>query len=101
MAQIGLVEAIAQVRRELAQAVTAGVDAGIQFPVGAVTLEFQVGVTRSVEASGGVKVWVLELGAAGEYAKETVHTLTVELQSPVDAQGRPIKVAARSDQRPG
>lgn len=45
MAEIGLSEAIAAVRAELAAAVEQGVDAELQFPVDGVELEFQVGVT--------------------------------------------------------
>lgn len=101
MAEIGLVEAIAQVREELARAVTAGAQADIQFPVGQVTLEFKVGMTKTGEGAGKVKLWVLELGATGKYAQESVQTISVVLEPPVDSEGRPIKVSAGSQEMPG
>jgi len=101
MAKIGLVEAIEEIRRELREAAVAAKDSDVLFPVGQVTLEFQVGVTRAGEAKAGVKVWVLELGASGEYSRESVHTVTVVLEPPVDAQGRPINVGSASAVRPG
>src|SRR3954451_13011780 len=52
MAELGLVEAIEQVREELRQAMLVGAGADVQFPVGQVTLEFQVGLKKTGEGSG-------------------------------------------------
>ncbi|MFI7454410.1 trypco2 family protein [Nonomuraea sp. NPDC049714] len=101
MAELGLPEAIEQIRQELREAIAAGADAEIQFPVGEVTLEFQVGVTKTGEGSGKVKVWVLEAGAGGKVEHERVQKVTVVLQPPVDAHGDPVKVARRSSAKPG
>ncbi|WP_132118002.1 trypco2 family protein [Actinocrispum wychmicini] len=101
MAQIGLVEAIEQVRAELVDAVAAGRGADIQFPVGQVTLQFQVGLTRSDDTDGKLKLWILELGSAEKYAEQSVQTISVVLEPPVDAQGRPITVSAESADLPG
>jgi len=101
VAEIGLVEAIARVREELAKAVVDGAQADVQFPVGQITLDFQVGFTRTDDRSGAVKLWVLELGASREYARESIQTITVVLEPPVDAEGRPIKVSAASREMPG
>lgn len=101
MQNIGLADAIDRVRRELADAVANAAGEDIHFPVGQVTLEFQVGLTRSASGSAGVNVWVVELGTEGEYAKESVQTVTVVLEPPVSADGRPVRVVARSDAEPG
>lgn len=101
LAEIGLSEAIARVREELAQAVEEGAGADIQFPVGQVTLEFQVGLTKTDGGHGGVKLWVLELGASREYADESVQTISIVLGPPVDGTGNPIKVSAASEEMPG
>lgn len=101
MSEIGLVEAIAKVRAELAEAVAHAVNESVQFPVGAVTLEFQVGVTKEAGADGGVRVWVLELAGAGKYAKETVQTIRVELEAPVDPSGERILVRSQLAAKPG
>ncbi len=72
----------------------------MQFPVGQVTLEFQVTVTKSGEGSAGVKAWVIEAGSTASFARETVQTVTVVLEQPVDWTGRPIRVAGASGQKP-
>ncbi|MBB5081508.1 trypco2 family protein [Nonomuraea endophytica] len=101
MAELGLAEAIAEIRRELMDAMAKGADADIQFPVGEVTLEFHVGVKKSGEGSGKVKVWVIEAGAGGKIEHDQVQTVTVVLQPPVDRDGKPIKVARRSSSMMG
>lgn len=100
MSQIGLVDVVQALRAELARASEQAVDADVQFPVGQVTLEFHVGVTRSAEARGGVRFWVLELGGSGGIAAESVQKVTIVLDPPVDRDGRPIKVSAGSGDKP-
>lgn len=100
MSEIGLVEAIATLRAELAEAVLEGEDQDIQFPVGQICLEFQVGVTRDVHGSGTLRFWVLELGASGGYEAETVQKVTIVLEAPVDAEGQTLKVRRRLPDKP-
>ncbi len=82
---IPLVETIEALRAQLSEAVAAGADQEIQFPLDGVELEFHVGVTRSIEGTGGVRFWVVELGASASYEVESVHTVKVSLGAPVDA----------------
>ena len=98
--EIGLVEVIDAVRSELVEAQARGADREVQFPVGAVQLEFQVGVTREATGNGKLRVWVLELGGGARYERESVHTVTVNLEAPVDREGRPVKVSRRSPRKP-
>jgi len=100
MEKIGLVETIDALRSELAGAVEKAQGQEIQFPIGSVQLEFQVGVTWDTEVKGGVKFWVLELGASGSYANESVQKVTLNLEAPVDAEGRAVKVTRRLQQKP-
>jgi len=100
MGKIGLVETIDALRSELAAAVEKAQGQEIQFPIGSVQLEFQVGVTWDAKATGGVKFWVLELGASGSYANESVQKVTLNLEAPVDAEGRAVKVTRRLQQKP-
>ena len=90
--EIGLVEAIEAVRGELTRAVAASADQEIQFPVDKVDLEFHVGVKRSADGSGGIRFWVIELGAKVIRESESVHTVKVSLGAPVDPDGETIKV---------
>jgi hypothetical protein len=100
MDKIGLIETIEVLRGELRAAVAKGVGQEIQFPVGSVTLEFQVGITREGSGDAALKVWVLELGAAGSYARESIQKLTLTLDAPVDQQGQPLKVHRQSRDKP-
>ncbi|GAB2781836.1 trypco2 family protein [Amycolatopsis magusensis] len=92
MAGLELAATVAALRRELLDAAVAAEDESVLFPVGEITVEFQVTVTREAEANAGVKFWVLEAGAAGSVARERVHTVTVTLAPPVDRTGEPVKV---------
>jgi Trypsin-co-occurring domain 2 len=100
MEKIGLVEAIDALRSELAAAVKKVQEQEIQFPIGSVQLEFQVGVTWDAEAKAGAKFWVLELGTSGSYANESVQKVTLNLEAPVDAEGQPVKVTRHLQQKP-
>lgn len=100
MDRIGLREAIQALRSELIEATAEATDQPIQFPVGSVQLEFQVGVTRDARADGKVRFWVLELGGGGGYQDQSVQKVTVNLEPPVDLEGRPVKVYRRSSSKP-
>jgi len=100
LSEIGLVDVVQALRDELARAAAQATDSGVQFPVGQVTLEFQVGVTRSADAGAGVRFWVLELGASAGVARESVQKVTIVLDPPVDAAGRPIKVGDSTVDKP-
>ncbi|WP_412543207.1 trypco2 family protein [Longispora sp. K20-0274] len=97
---LGLARAIQQLRADLAQAVKDGADSDIHFPVGAITVEFQVGLTKKGGGELGFDIWVLELAASGEYAKESVQTVTVTLEPPVDRHGNRILVSRTTADKP-
>ena len=100
MEQLELAETVEALRAELARAAAAGAGAMFQFPVSGVQLEFHVAVTRTGEGSAGVRFWIVELGAAGSYAKEEIQTVTVTLGAPVDQNGDPVKIYRGSAQKP-
>jgi hypothetical protein len=97
MAEIGLVDAIASLREELAAAADKGKNQDIQFPVGNIDLEFQVGVTRDVRAGGKLRFWVLELGTDAGYAAETVQKVKISLGA-VNAQNETLRIRRRTEQ---
>jgi hypothetical protein len=98
--QLQLAETVEALRAELARAAAAGADAGFQFPVAGVQLEFHVAVTKTGEGKAGVKFYVVELGGSGSYAREEIQTVTVTLGSPVDQHGNVVKVYRRSAEKP-
>ena len=89
MAQIGLKEAIAALRQELIESVVSSQGEKLRFEVGEVTMEFHVEVERSVDAKGGIKFWVVELGASGANKDKAIHKVTIPLK-PVRQDGRPV-----------
>jgi hypothetical protein len=97
---IGLSEALEVLRSELAAAHDKATGQDVQFPIDTLTVELSVGVTKSADGRVGVKVPVLgELGGSAGYARESIQTITLVLAPPVDREGHPIKVAARTEKR--
>ena len=89
MERIGLQEAIGTLRRELSESIRAAVGETLRFAVGEITLEFHVEVERTVEGSGGIKFWVVELGGKGAHSTTQTHTITIPLK-PVGHSGGPV-----------
>ena len=100
MEHIGLKETIAALRAELSDAMTAGANEPIQFPVGSVQLEFHVGVTKDATAKAGVKFWVVELGAEGSYTQESIQKVVVNLEPPIDREGQQVRILGGFDEEP-
>lgn len=88
---VGLAEAVASVRAELAQAMARGKDAEPKFEVGAIEMEFAVELRRERGVDGGVQVWVLQAGGSQSSARANTHRLTVTL-TPAKADGGPVRI---------
>ena len=76
----GLADAVTALRAELVKAMEAGKGEAVQFDVGTVTMEFEVEATADAEAKGGVRFWVVELGASGSVGRSATHTVTLEMK---------------------
>jgi hypothetical protein len=99
----GLDEALEVLRGELESAWKKAAGRELQFPIETLTVELKVGVTRSADGKAGFKVPLVgaELGASAGYGRETMQTITLVLASPVDREGRPLKVAASTHELKG
>jgi hypothetical protein len=86
----GLADAVRALRAELNEAMRAGQDEPLQFEVGTVTMEFAVELTADAEAKGGVRFWVVELGASGSVGRTASHTVTLELTPTTVSGQRPL-----------
>ena len=82
MSKIGLGEVMDALHVELAAAVEKAKGQNIVFPIDSVQLELQIGVTWSETANGGVKFWVLELGASANHTHASIQKVTINLQAP-------------------
>ena len=98
--RVGLADAVDALRAELSVAMARARDQEIQFPVGEIQVEFQIGVTREAEGKGGLKLWVLELGAGASYTRESIQKITVSLGPPVTADGQVVLVHRDLDSKP-
>jgi hypothetical protein len=88
MASIGLKEAVEALRAELNASILAAGNESLRFEVGQITMEFQVGIERTSEGSGGIKFWVVELGGKVGDKSTEIHKVTIPLQPMRD--GRPV-----------
>lgn len=97
---IGLADAIAMLRAEVLSAHEASAGSPVQFPVASLVVELQVAATRSVDGKAGfcVPFVNVELGGGAGWQRETMQTVTITFESPVDSDGNPVKVARSSDQ---
>jgi hypothetical protein len=100
MTDIPLSDTIDALRTELSAAIAKGADADVQFPVGAIQLEFNVSVTKSADVKGGVRFWVVDAGTGGSIASSAVQKVTIALEAPVDRAGRPVKVTGSLGYQP-
>jgi Trypsin-co-occurring domain 2 len=99
MEPIGLSDAIQAIRAELSESIRAGVGEDLRFRVGEVRLEFQVGVERTAGGQGGIKFWVISIGAEASRTTTGTHVVRVPLQ-PLDDRGEPILTGSEVSQLP-
>ncbi len=89
MERVGLREAVGALRAELSESIVASAGEQLRFVVGELTLEFQVEVERTVGGGGGIRFWVVELGAKGSRTSTDVHKVMIPLR-PVTEAGGPV-----------
>jgi hypothetical protein len=96
----GLADAIALLRDELLQARAAAADSEIQLPIESMTVQLTVTASKSVNGKAGFKVPFVEfeLGGGAERERGSQQLVTVVFGEPLDRDGRPVKVAKRTDQ---
>lgn len=96
---VGLSDALEALRAEFAEAKVKAAGNDLQFPIETVTLELRTVLTRTREGKAGFTVPFVnaEVGGGAARGSERTQTLTVVLGAPVDAAGRPVKVASETD----
>ncbi len=91
---LGLVEAIAELRRELTAANRAAADEPLKLPITTVSVELQVVVTRRADGQAGFSLPIIGLGLGGSAGveSEVTHKVSLTFGPPTDAAGEPISV---------
>ncbi len=87
--RVPLADAIDELRRELSSALERGRGEAVQFELGPVTMEFEVGITKTVEGKAGAQFWVVSLGGSGSREASSTHRITMELNPVIDGRARP------------
>lgn len=87
--RIELEETIAALRQELISSIVASQNEQLRFEVGEVIVEFYFEVERSIDATGGIKFWVVELGESIGARKNSIHKVTIPLK-PLRRDGKPV-----------
>lgn len=90
---IPLSEMIESLRQELAVAVEKGKGQAIGFEVQDAELEVELVATKSTEAGGGVKFWVVNAEGKASVAEETTHRLKLRLRPVSAPDGGSVKVS--------
>jgi len=93
MENIELSTMLVALRRELAEAQQEAEDKDIKFVVNDVELELQLTVGKKGSAEGGVKFWVGNVNAGGEYSSQSVQKIKLKL-TPKTRGGEPIEASA-------
>lgn len=87
-----LADILSELRRELDAAKLEGEGKGLHFRVESIDVELQVTVSKSAEAGGGFKFWVINGDAKGRVASESLQKLHLKLN--------PYHVAADGSEKP-
>ncbi|CAM2064238.1 Trypco2 domain-containing protein [Sulfidibacter corallicola] len=83
---IPLSNMVQALRSELEKAIEKGANQNIRFGIRTIELELKVAVTHDTKAKGGFKFLVVDAGADYNYKKETIQTIKLVLEPPVDTE---------------
>ena len=78
--RIELKDSITALRKELIESILAAQGEALRFEVGEITLEFQVEVEKAREGKGGIRFWVVDMGAGGSLKDKAIHKVTIPLK---------------------
>lgn len=91
---IGLSDAIAALRTELATAMAAGHDEQLHFQLGPVELEFTLDVRKEGGGDAGIRWGVVSFGLKGSLGSETGHRVKLVLHPKDVLTGRTAEVGS-------
>jgi len=92
-ASVGLADAVRALRSELTAAIAEVEGERIRFELETVEMEFLLEVGKERSAEGGIKFWVINLGAKGGVTSGSTHRVTVALNPKDVKTGRSPEIA--------
>jgi hypothetical protein len=99
MTEIALAAGIAELRRQITQAMARAEGEPLQFTLGPIELELQVQMSREASGKGEIRVWVVSLEAAGKLASNETHKVRLTLM-PRQPSGADVRVGHRKRTTP-
>ncbi len=87
MAGIPLAAAIGELRKQIIIATEQARDEKVRFRLGPIELELQIELEASAEIEGGVKAWVLSIGASGTERSTKTHRVKLTLEPRTASDG--------------
>lgn len=89
---VALADVLANLRAELAEAMSAGEGEDLRFELGPVELELTIAVDKEAKPGAKVKFWVLELGAETKLGSTSTQRikLTLDPRHSAAPEGRPM-----------
>lgn len=88
MGEMGLAEAVAQLRREIVASMAAARDEAVQFQIGAIELELQVQLATKAGVKGEAKWVVVSFAAEASGERTRTHRIKLTLTPVLDGNGR-------------
>jgi hypothetical protein len=96
---IPLAKWVQALRAELEQAQQEGAGRPLHFAVGPLELEFEMAVSREGGGQGGIRFWVVELGASAKHTGQKTQRVKMTL-TPKTASGESVDVEDQLRQVP-
>ncbi|GJH16153.1 hypothetical protein CBA19CS22_06445 [Caballeronia novacaledonica] len=97
---VALADAIEDLRAELMNALARGKNSDLRFRLKPIELEMTIGITKTGEGKGGVKFWVVELGASGSYENAATHRLKLVLEPVMGPDNAEAMISDSTEQNP-
>jgi hypothetical protein len=98
--QVGIAQAIEQLRHELGKAQDEGADQQLRFQVAEVEVELMVELRSEAGANGKATFGVVSLGADGKLSEANFHRLKLKLNVKDEALGGRTAEVTDDDERP-
>jgi Trypsin-co-occurring domain 2 len=99
----GLAETIQALRTELVTAMESGKEDPLHFQLGPVQLDVTLAITREGGGEGGIRFWILSMGAKGSVGDVTTHRLSLSLQpivAGVSGVTKPAEISSKTSREP-
>jgi hypothetical protein len=90
MTKLALTDAITELRGQIEEAANDAKNEKLQFELGPIELELKIQLSGETTVEGGLKAWVVSLGATDKASETSTHTVKLTLTPKQD-----LRVGAR------